>query len=81
MCVGCHGADGHADTEMGKKVHAADLTTTKVHKAKNSELEKVVKNGQKKMPSFADKLGEDDIKAVVAYVKQLAARNDNPENM
>ncbi|HLY16790.1 MAG TPA: cytochrome c [Bryobacteraceae bacterium] len=71
MCVGCHGTDGRADTDMGKKVKAADLTADDVQKRSDSELIKVIKNGQKKMPSFADKLSDDDIKAVVGYVKQL----------
>jgi mono/diheme cytochrome c family protein len=35
-------------------------------------VEKVVKHGKKKMPSFGDKLSDDDIHAVIAYVRQLA---------
>ena len=71
LCVGCHGTDGRADTDMGKKVKAADLTSSDVQQQSDSELMKVVKSGQKKMPSFADKLSDDEIKAVIAYVRQL----------
>ena len=71
MCIGCHGPDGHANTDMGKKVMAADLTSPDVQQLSDSQLAKVVKNGQKKMPSFADKLSDDDIKAVIVYVRQF----------
>jgi len=71
LCVGCHGEDGRADTDMGKKVKAADLTSPDVQKQSDSELAKVVKDGKEKMPSFADKLSDDEVKAVIAYVRQL----------
>jgi|ERR1039457_6930093 cytochrome c6 len=71
QCVGCHGPDGHAQTDMGKKVGAADLTSDAVQHQGDSQLEKVVKNGKKKMPSFGEKLSDDDIHAVIAYVRQL----------
>ena len=74
QCIGCHGQDGRADTDMGKKVQAADLTSEAVQQQSASQLEKVVKNGQKKMPSFAGKLSDDEIKAVVTYVKQLGGK-------
>ena len=71
QCVGCHGPDGHAQTDMGKKVGAADLTSDAVQHQGDSQLEKVVKNGKKKMPSFSEKLSDDDIHALIAYVRQL----------
>jgi cytochrome c6 len=72
QCIGCHGPDGHAQTDMGKKVGAADLTSDAVQQQKDSQLEKVVKNGKKKMPSFSDKLSDDEIHALIVYVRQLA---------
>src|ERR1039458_3752408 len=50
QCVGCHGPDGHAQTDMGKKVGAADLTSDAVQHQSDSQLEKVVKDGKMKMP-------------------------------
>ena len=38
MCVGCHGPDGKSQTDLGKKVHAADLTSTAVQKLPDSSL-------------------------------------------
>jgi mono/diheme cytochrome c family protein len=71
QCVGCHGSDGRATTDMGKQLKAADLTSADVQQQSDSELTKVVKDGQKKMPSFKDKLDDGEIKAVITYVRQL----------
>jgi cbb3-type cytochrome c oxidase subunit III len=71
LCVGCHGTDGRGETEIGKKVKAADLTSSETQQQSDAELTKVVKTGQKKMPAFGDKLGDDEIKAVMAYVRKL----------
>jgi cytochrome c6 len=74
QCVGCHGPDGKAQTDMGKSMHAADLTGNGVQRQSEAQLSKVVKNGKGKMPSFDGKLADDDIKAVVTYVKGLGKK-------
>lgn len=71
QCAGCHGQDGRAQTDMGKKVKAADLTSAAVQHMSASELSKTIKDGKDKMPAFGDKLSDDDVKAVVAYVQQI----------
>ena len=71
QCVGCHGPDGRAQTDMGKTMHAADLTSSGVQKQSDSQLSKVIKNGKGKMPSFDGKLSDDEIGEVVTYVKSL----------
>jgi cbb3-type cytochrome c oxidase subunit III len=71
QCVGCHGPDGHAQTDMGKKVGAADLTSGAVQRQSDSQLEKVIKNGKKKMPSFDDKLSDEETRALIVYIRQL----------
>lgn len=71
QCVGCHGSDGRAQTDMGKKVQAADLTSGAVQQQSDSQLEKVIKGGKKKMPSFDQKLSDDEVRAVIAYIRQL----------
>ena len=56
---------------MGKKVKAADFTSAEVQAASEGQLSKIVKQGKDKMPSFDDKLSEDEIRAVVRSVKAL----------
>jgi mono/diheme cytochrome c family protein len=76
-CAQCHGKDGHADTKMGKKLNAKDLTDPKVQaeftdaKATQSIKEGVKENGKTTMKAFGGKLTDDDIKALVAYVRTL----------
>ena len=72
QCIGCHGADGKAQTDMGRKVHAADLTSGAVQGQSDVKLEKIVKGGKEKMPAFDGKLSDEEIRSVVAYVRQIA---------
>ena len=71
LCAGCHGPDGRAQTDIGKALGAADLTSESIQQTSDSQLSKSVKGGKGKMPAFENKLSDDEIKAVLAYVKQL----------
>ena len=76
-CAQCHGKDGRADTKMGKMLSAKDLTDPKVQaeftdtKATQSIKEGVKQNGKTTMKAFGGKLTDDEIKALVAYVRTL----------
>jgi mono/diheme cytochrome c family protein len=76
-CAQCHGADGTANTPMGKKLNAKNLTDAKVQagftdeKATKSIKEGVKENGKVTMKAFGDKLSDDEVKALVVYVRTL----------
>jgi mono/diheme cytochrome c family protein len=76
-CAQCHGQDGGADTKMGKQLNAKDLTDPKVQaafsdaKATQSIKEGVKEGGKTTMKAFGGKLTDDEIKALVAYVRTL----------
>jgi mono/diheme cytochrome c family protein len=76
-CTQCHGPDGRADTKIGKKLNAKDLTDPKVQaaftdaKATQSIKEGVKENGKTTMKAFGGKLTDDEIKALVAYTRTL----------
>jgi mono/diheme cytochrome c family protein len=76
-CAQCHGKTGAADTKMGKQLNAKDLTDPKVQaaftdaKATQSIKEGVKENGKTTMKAFGGKLTDDEIKALVAYVRTL----------
>lgn len=74
QCVGCHGPDGHAQTELGKKLGAADLTSDAIQQQSDSQLAKMVKDGKGKMPAFDGKLKEDEIHTLIIYIRQLARK-------
>ncbi len=76
-CASCHGKDGSGDTRMGKKSGAKDYRDPKVQASvKPDEALKNIKDGMKedgkeKMKPFADKLSDDEIKALIAYIKKF----------
>ena len=75
QCAKCHGADGKGDTKMGKKLGAKDYTDPKVQAAVTDEAAfKAVKEGLKdkegkQLMKPAEGTSDDDIKAVVAYMR------------
>jgi mono/diheme cytochrome c family protein len=70
-CAMCHGADGLGATPSGKALKAASFKDPAIVKAPDAELIGVVNKGKNKMPSYAGKLTDDQIKAVVAYLRTL----------
>jgi mono/diheme cytochrome c family protein len=67
-CVGCHGADGtKAMPAMGVK----PLNSPEVKAKTDAQLVSVIAKGQGKMPAYAGKLSDDEIKAAVAFVRTL----------
>src|SRR5262249_29173583 len=76
-CAKCHGPDGKGDTKMGQKAGVKDLTDAKVQaELKDDQAFKSIKEGIKdadgkiKMKP-AEGLSDDEIKALVAYVRTL----------
>jgi cytochrome c6 len=76
-CAQCHGPDGKAGTKMGKMLNAKDLTDPKIQAGfTDAQAAEAIKNGVKKdgkttMKAFGGKLSDDEIKALVAYVRTL----------
>lgn len=74
QCAKCHGADGKGETKMGKKLGAKDYTDAKVQaEMKDDKAFKAVKEGLKEgdktLMKPAEGLSDDDIKALVAYMR------------
>ena len=75
-CTKCHGPDGKGDTKMGKKLEIKDLTDAKLQgSVKDEEMLKAikegVKDGDKIRMKAAEGLNDDELKALVAYVRTL----------
>ena len=70
-CVMCHGADGKGETPAGKKMGAHDFGSPEVQKMSDAELTQVMEKGKNKMPGYAGKLKDSEIKELVAYVRTL----------
>ena len=70
-CQVCHGADGKGDTAAGKKLGVKDFHSPEVAKMSDAELIEAVKKGKGKMQGYAGKLTDDQIKALVKYIRAL----------
>lgn len=70
-CARCHGADGRAQTRLGKKLEADDLTTEDVKNMSTAKIERVITNGRLDMPAFRRKLTRQQISQVAGYVRSL----------
>ncbi len=76
-CTPCHGKTGSADTKMGKVLGAKKLSDPGVQATfTDAQAAEAIRNGVKRngivaMKSFGDKLTDDEIKALVAYVRTL----------
>jgi len=70
-CQVCHGADGKGDTAAGKMVNAKDFHSPEVQKMSDAELIEAIKKGKGKMQPYAGKLTDDQIKALVKYIRSL----------
>jgi mono/diheme cytochrome c family protein len=77
-CVKCHGADGSALSPEGKKLGGFDFTNEKeAAKESNDDMAKTIRKGLLfgiKMPSFKDRLTEDDIQLLVKEVIRKAEK-------
>ncbi len=75
-CAMCHGKEARGDTKMGEKLKIRDFSDPKVQAVlKDEEMIKAIKTGIKegavtKMKGF-DQLTDDQVKALVEYLRSL----------
>jgi cytochrome c553 len=76
-CTKCHGADGKGHTNMGRKLHIPDFSDAAVQAGFTDEKAAAAvkngvtdKDGRMRMKAI-EGLSDDDIKAVVQYLRSL----------
>src|SRR5271169_4628735 len=75
-CAKCHGPDGKGDTKMGKKLEIKDFTDAKYQASLKDEamikaIKDGVKDGEKIRMKAAEGLSDEEIKALVKYVRDF----------
>ena len=77
-CLSCHGKDGKGQTKAGRMADVKDFTDAKYQASFDDEHAlKQVKEGLKdkagkyRMKPFAEKLKDDEIKALIAYIRKF----------
>ncbi|MBS1153244.1 MAG: cytochrome c class [Myxococcaceae bacterium] len=78
-CSACHGKDGKAQTEKGKKMAMRDMASAEFQKGTDEEFKKAILEGMKKeekgvkqeMDPFKDELKGPEVDALVAYCREF----------
>ncbi|MFP5265184.1 MAG: c-type cytochrome [Blastocatellia bacterium] len=72
-CASCHGAAGKADTDKGKAVGAADLTSDKVQSKSDAELFRIISRGVPgtAMPAFGKTHKPTEIWQTIHFLRKL----------
>lgn len=70
-CQMCHGPDGTGNTPAGRAIKAASFKSPAVLKTSEGDLIAIVHNGKGKMPAYAGKLSDAQIRATVAYIRTV----------
>jgi mono/diheme cytochrome c family protein len=65
----CHGPDGSGNTPMGKKLGTHDFASPEVQKQTDAQLTEAITKGKNKMPPYAGKLSDEQVKQLVAYIR------------
>jgi mono/diheme cytochrome c family protein len=71
-CAVCHGKDGSGTTPQGKKLNLRDLRSAEVQNQSDDQLFTITAKGKEKMPAYEKKLTAEQMRAVVAYIRELA---------
>ena len=70
-CKMCHGADGLGNTPAGRLAKIVSFKDPSVVNASDGDLVPIIRNGKNKMPAFVGKLSDDQITAVLTYIRAL----------
>ena len=77
-CAVCHGADGLANTPMGKKQSIPSFASDKVQKSSNADIQDFILNGGKEKKAshaFAGKgITAEDATKLATYIKELGKK-------
>ena len=76
-CATCHGQDGSGNTPVGKSLQVADLRSAAVQSKSDAELIQSVTAGKGNMPGFKGNITDDEIRAVVTFVRTFAGKGDS----
>jgi mono/diheme cytochrome c family protein len=72
-CASCHGSAGKADTEKGRAVRAADLTSESVQSKPDEALFRAISGGidGTAMPAFGKSHGSAEINQIISFLRKL----------
>lgn len=72
-CAACHAVDG-SGSEVGKKLGAHDFHAAQVQSESDADLNQIIAKGKNKMPAYEKTLKPEEIKGLVAYVREVGKK-------
>jgi mono/diheme cytochrome c family protein len=72
-CAVCHGTDG-TGSPTGKSLNAPDLRSAAVQRQSSAALERFIREGKDRMPSFKGQLTAEQIADEAAYIHSFGHR-------
>ena len=73
-CAACHAADGSGNTTVGKALKLKDIRDPEAQKVSDADLTTLIAKGKEKMPANEKALKPEQIKSLVAYVRELSQK-------
>lgn len=74
QCASCHSADGSGTSVVGKALKVRDIRDPEVQKISDADLTTLLAKGKDKMPGNEKTVKPEQIKALVAYTRELAQK-------
>ena len=72
-CMACHAADG-SGSEVGKKLGTHDFHASQTQSQSDADLTQIIAKGKNKMPAYEKSLKPEEIKGLVAYMRELGKK-------
>ncbi|MDP7254987.1 MAG: cytochrome c [Planctomycetota bacterium] len=74
-CTVCHGLDGNANTQFGKRLGVKKLTdANRMSTFSDEDIGATIENGKGKMPGFRNKFTPQDLADTIEFVKGLSGK-------
>jgi len=73
-CAICHGANGDANTAVGRGLKLRDLRSPDVQQQTDAQLKLLTDCGKGQMPGYQGKFTNDQITQLVGYIRALAKK-------
>ncbi len=78
-CGSCHGKDGKAQTEKGKKMVMRDMASEEFQKTSDADMTKAINEGLKKekdgvkqeMDGYKEEIKAPEVEALVKYIREF----------
>jgi len=71
-CANCHSKDGSGQTAKGKKLELKDMRSAEVQKMTDAKMFELIAKGKGDMDGYQKELKDEEIKALIAYIRSFA---------